>query len=81
MCITVVFVYCFRGIFVHKCMGKMLKKQNQREMKRTESSKSEEKKSEKSDDRIKKEKYMKEMKSIWNWHLAYFPNVGDMKKV
>lgn len=49
-------------------------------MKRTESSKSEEKKSEKSDDRIKKKIYERDEEYL-ELALAYFLNVGDMKKV
>ena len=48
-------------------------------MKRTESSKSEEKKSEKSDDRIKKKIYERDEEYL-ELALAYFLNVGDMKK-
>lgn len=79
MCITVVLSIVFGGyLFINAWEN--AEKANQREMKRTESSKSEEKKSEKSDDRIKKKIYERDEEYL-ELALAYFLNVGDMKKV
>ena len=78
VCITVVLSIVFGGyLFINAWEN--AEKANQREMKRTESSKSEEKKSEKSDDRIKKKIYERDEEYL-ELALAYFLNVGDMKK-
>ena len=78
VCITVVLAIVFGGYFFIN-EWENAEKANRREMKRTESSKSEEKKSEKSDDRIKKKIYERDEEYL-ELALAYFLNVGDMKK-